>query len=395
MLMLQFNANQLGSMILKLQHDGFSGVAYVEVKVQDPKLQRPRVLSFFKGELTYAGLYLPEPYELSQKLGKQFKLQIMDAALQLANRKVADQSSIRQYLDLYIRLELFKWQDVESYIRNQVILILEELLPYSGRIQCNPAVVVDLTYGEDGHGFTWQQLEEDLVQRRQGWAGLLPAIASRNSVPHRISSAQQTISDPWVQQHLHQWIDGKRTLGEIAGEIGRDPLELAHSYAHYMQMGWLTFTPYKKQNTPIRPSSTVITPAPPVAAPSKQQLRTILSVDDSPVVQTMIKRIIGDRYNLLLADNAMDALNLLNREDIDLLLLDVTMPDIDGLELCRTLRKINKFSDLPVIMLTAKDGMFNKIKGQMAGSTHYLTKPIDHQRLMEVLHKYIPDTVMS
>ena len=393
--MLQFNANQLGSVLLKLQRDGFSGVAYIEVQVNDPKLQRPRVLSFFEGELTYAGLYLPEPYELSQQLGKQFKLQIMDAALQLAHRKVKDQSSIRQYLELYIRLELFKWQDVESFIHNQIILILEELLPYSGQLQCNPAVVVDLTYGEDGHGFSWQQLEKDLAQRQQGWTSLLPAIASRNSIPHRISVPSQTISDPWVQQHLHQWIDGKRTLGEIAHEIGRDPLELAHSYGHYLQMGWLTFTPNKKQNTPVRPSPAVITPAPPVAAPPQKQLRTILSVDDSPVVQTMIKRLIGDRYHLLLADNAMDALNLLNRETIDLLLLDVTMPDIDGLELCRTLRKINKFSNLPVIMLTAKDGMFNKIKGQMAGSTHYLTKPINQQKLMEVLNKYIPNTVMS
>ncbi|ESA35672.1 response regulator with -like receiver domain protein and winged-helix dna-binding domain protein [Leptolyngbya sp. Heron Island J] len=393
--MLQFNANQLGSVLLKLQHDGFSGVAYVEVQVSEPKLRRPRVLSFFKGELTYAGLYLPEPYELSQKLGKKFKLQIMDAALQLASRKVADQSSIRQYLDLFIRLELFKWQDVESFIRNQIVLTLEEILPYAGQLKCNSSVMVDLTYGEDNHGFRWQQLEDDLAQRRRGWAGLLPAIASRNSIPHRISAAQQTISDPWVQQHLHQWIDGQRTLGEIADGIGRDPLELAHSYAHYVQMGWLTFRPDKKQDTPINLSSPITMPSKPVAAPARQQVRTILSVDDSPVVQTMIKRIVDDRYNLLLADNAMDALNLLNRENIDLLLLDVTMPDIDGLELCRTIRKINKFRELPVIMLTAKDGMFNKIKGQMAGSTHYLTKPIDRQKLMEVLNRYIPDTVMS
>ena len=191
-----------------------------------------------------------------------------------------------------------------------------------------------------------------------------------------------------MQQHLRDVIDGKRTLGEIANQMNRDPLELAHSYLHFVQMGWLIFDNNQSQHTAVEELS------PAIQEPPTQDLPVILSVDDSPVVQTMIKRAVGNSYHLLLANNAMDALNLLNKENIELLLLDVTMPDIDGLELCRTIRSIAKFRSLPVIMLTAKDGMFNKIKGQMAGSTHYLTKPIDRQKLMDVLEKYIPNPVM-
>ena len=66
------------------------------------------------------------------------------------------------------------------------------------------------------------------------------------------------------------------------------------------------------------------------------------------------------------------------------------MPDIDGLELCRTVRGIGRFQNLPIIMLTAKDGVFNKIRGQIVGSTHYLTKPIDWKKLMAILNKYVP-----
>ncbi len=381
--MLQFKAEQLGNAILDLQHSSFCGVAYIETLSNVPNLKQPWVLVFLNGELTYGGLHLPESSELSQRLGKHFKLQIMDAALQLASKKIKGNSSIRRYLELYIRLELFNWQDVETFMRNQIVLILEQLLPYAGTLKLNPSVLVDLSYGEDEHGFTWEQLKQDLAQRQQIWASLSPAIASMNAVPYRIEDVQQTIADPWIQQHLQQWVDGQRTLCEIANQVNRDPLELAHSYLHFVQMGWLTFN--QDGYIPVIHNSASII----------QNLPTILSVDDSPVVQTMIKRAIGDHYHLLLANNAMDALNLLNREKIDLLLLDVTMPDIDGLELCRTIRNINKFRDLPVIMLTAKDGMFNKIKGQMAGSTHYLTKPIDRQKLMEVLNKYIPKPVMS
>ena len=386
--MLQFNAEQLGHAILELQQSNFSGVAYVETLSDAAKLQRPKVLTFLNGALTYGGLYLPEPRELSRELGKHFNLQVMDAAFQLASKKVKNPASIRQHLELYIRLELFSWEAVESFIRNQLILVIEQIWLYGGNLKLNTSAVVDLSFGQDNHGFLWQQLEQDIIQRQRVWASLLPHIGSINAVPCRVENYQQTITDPWVQQHLQRWIDGHRTLGTIASEINRDPLELAHSYVHFVQMGWLTFTPRQDNYRALVSRSSVVTPTLP-------DLPTILSVDDSPVVQAMIKRAIGDRYHLLLANNAMDALNLLNRENIELLLLDVTMPDIDGLELCRTIRNINKFRNLPVIMLTAKDGMFNKIKGQMAGSTHYLTKPINRKKLIEVLEKYISNTVMS
>ncbi|MGD1950896.1 MAG: response regulator [Leptolyngbyaceae cyanobacterium] len=386
--MLQFNAEQIGHAILDLQQSNFSGIAYVETLSDAAKLKRPKVLTFLNGALTYGGPYLPEPRELSRELGEHFNLQVMDAAFQLASKKVKNSASIRQHLELYIRLELFDWEAVESFIRNQLILVLEQIWPYGGNLKLNTSAVVDLSFGPDGHGFLWQQLEQDIIQRQGAWASLLPHVGSINAVPHRVENYQQTITDPWVQQHLQRWIDGHRPLGTIASEINRDPLELAHSYVHFVQMGWLTFTPRQDNYRPLVSRSPVVTP-------TLSDLPTVLSVDDSPVVQTMIKRAISDRYHLLLANNAMDALNLLNRESIELLLLDVTMPDIDGLELCRTIRNINKFRDLPVIMLTAKDGMFNKIKGQMAGSTHYLTKPINRQKLIEVLEKYIPNTVMS
>lgn len=72
------------------------------------------------------------------------------------------------------------------------------------------------------------------------------------------------------------------------------------------------------------------------------------------------------------------------------------MPDIDGIEFCKTVRGISKFRDLPVIMLTAKDGLIDKVKGQMAGSTHYLTKPVRKEKLLNVIEKNLPSSkVMS
>ena len=384
--MLQFQADHLSDAILDLKQDQFSGISYVEIMTDSAGLKQPRLLVFQNGEITYGGLYLPDPNELSKKLGRHFKLQVMDAAHQLASKKIEDQTSIRKYLELYIRLELFTWQDLETFMRNEIVLILEQLLPYPGTLKLNASVTVDLSYGDDGHGFTWDQLKQNIAQRRRVWASLVPAIPSMNVIPRCLEEAQSSITDVWVQQHLKQCVDGRRSLVEIANQMGRDPLEVAHTYLHFMQMGWVAFS--QDEYGPVfnhSPNETKVI---------KQELSTILSVDDSPVVQTMIKRSIGDRYHVLLANNAVDALNLLNSKKIELLLLDVTMPDIDGLELCRTIRSISKFRNLPVIMLTAKDGMLNKFKGQMAGSTQYLTKPVDRQKLLEVLEKYLPTSVM-
>ncbi|MDV3349265.1 response regulator [Leptothoe sp. LEGE 181152] len=415
--MLHFKPKQLGDSILELQHSNFSGVAYVELLPNVLQKKHPTVLVLHNGELTYCGFSLPDPTNFSKALGQQFDLEIMATALQLAQKRIDDQTSIRKYLELFIRLKLFAWDDIERYMRKQVILTLEQIFPYAGKIVLNRSVAVDLTYGEDYHGFTWDQLELEFMQRQQVWASLADVIPAANAIPYQLNHSRQTITDDWAKQHLPQWIDGQRTLYDIAHHINLDPLELAHKYRKLVQMDWITFEQEKYLATLQKPQKTVInqppttnesqkvnvnyleksthSPAIPTANAVAENRPTILSVDDSLVVQTMIKRAIGEQYNVLLASNAMDALSLLNKEKIELMLLDVTMPDIDGLELCRTVRSIGRFRDLPIVMLTAKDGMFNKIRGQIVGSTHYLTKPVDRPKLLEVLTKYAPITVMS
>jgi twitching motility two-component system response regulator PilG len=76
---------------------------------------------------------------------------------------------------------------------------------------------------------------------------------------------------------------------------------------------------------------------------------------------------------------------MIYHERVSVLLLDVAMPGIDGLELCRTVRSIPQFQNLPIIMLTARDGAFDKVQGRLAGATEYLTKPFDAQKLSQVV----------
>ena len=103
----------------------------------------------------------------------------------------------------------------------------------------------------------------------------------------------------------------------------------------------------------------------------------------------MIKRALTGICDVHLADRATVALEMLDRLPVKMLLLDLTMPDIDGLEFCQKIRQIPQFDDLPIVMVTARDGLVNRAKGRFAGTNKYLTKPFKPEELKAVVLQYV------
>lgn len=124
-------------------------------------------------------------------------------------------------------------------------------------------------------------------------------------------------------------------------------------------------------------------------ASSLTEKRCILAVDDSPVMQKLIQDALKHDYRVLVTGKPVDVLTLIYSEPVSVVLLDVTMPDMDGLELCRTLRTIPQFQALPIIMITSKDTPFDKVQGRMAGANAYITKPFNADYLKQVIHQLL------
>ena len=116
---------------------------------------------------------------------------------------------------------------------------------------------------------------------------------------------------------------------------------------------------------------------------------TVLSVDDSTVMQQLIKNTLSAEYRVVLCSSAVQALSLINQEPIAVVLLDVTMPEMDGLDFCRTVRSIPKFQSLPIVMLTARDSGLDRLQGRLAGATEYLTKPFDADQLRTIIQNLV------
>jgi DNA-binding response OmpR family regulator len=111
----------------------------------------------------------------------------------------------------------------------------------------------------------------------------------------------------------------------------------------------------------------------------------IMLVDDDPDIVEMLGGLLeGEKYRVLYAYSGKECLEKLfsEEEDVDLLVLDLMLPDIDGYEVCRRLRQDARFTSLGIIMLTARRDTVEKIAGLKVGADDYLTKPFDAHELL-------------
>lgn len=118
--------------------------------------------------------------------------------------------------------------------------------------------------------------------------------------------------------------------------------------------------------------------------------RKILVVDDSPTVRKLISgKLEKSGHSVMTANDGLEALSKMNEIVPDLILLDIAMPQMDGYQVCKMIRSNEATKDIPVVMISGKDGFFDKVRGKMAGSTGYITKPFGPETLMKTLETYI------
>lgn len=404
MLSKTYQSNQLISIIDSLIEDNTTGNISIKTNVSFWKKQRSAILILRDGKLIYGDACVPNNQELCKWLGDTLKPGLIKAALSVAKEKITNPNSHVELLELLIKMRVFSWQEVEALINTKVLLTLEKIVYYPGEIQWDKVDRLDnfdLGYDRDRHTLNWADICQKLNQRRQKWLSYAAKIPSMDAIPVVTPDGLQRIDNPKVKEHFKNSVNGINTLVDIAEKIGKDPLSIAKSYFTWANKGWVTIlaVPQKDLSTPLVEASRSTNSSTqtaekkgssvPAASSKDPNLPTVLSVDDSSIVQVSIKRALDKHYNVLLADGATKALEILERYSVDLMLLDLTMPDIDGLEFCRIVRQIPEFQELPIVMVTARDGLVNKMKGHIAGTSRYLTKPFSPEQLRDTVHQLI------
>jgi twitching motility two-component system response regulator PilG len=115
----------------------------------------------------------------------------------------------------------------------------------------------------------------------------------------------------------------------------------------------------------------------------------VLVIDDSNTIRRSAEIFLKQGgHEVLLAEDGFDALSKVNDHKPHLIFCDILMPRLDGYQTCAIIKRNSTFSNVPVVMLSSKDGVFDKARGRMVGSQDYLTKPFTKDQLLQAVQQF-------
>ncbi len=120
----------------------------------------------------------------------------------------------------------------------------------------------------------------------------------------------------------------------------------------------------------------------------------IMVIDDSSTIRRSAEIFLTQAgYQVVLAEDGFDALAKINDHHPSLVFCDILMPRLDGYQTCALIKKSAKFHTTPVVMLSSKDGLFDRARGAMVGSSAYLTKPFSKDSLLAAVREHTAEAV--
>jgi twitching motility two-component system response regulator PilG len=122
----------------------------------------------------------------------------------------------------------------------------------------------------------------------------------------------------------------------------------------------------------------------------------VLVIDDSNTIRRSAELFLRQAgYEVILAEDGFDALSKITDYEPQVIFVDIMMPRLDGYQTCALIKQNPRLKSTPVIMLSSKDGVFDRARGRLAGSDRYLTKPFTKEALIETVSDYVNRTPTS
>ena len=114
----------------------------------------------------------------------------------------------------------------------------------------------------------------------------------------------------------------------------------------------------------------------------------ILVIDDSKTIRRSAENLLSQEgYNVVTANDGYEALAKVVEHNPDLIFVDIMMPRLDGYQTCALIKNNARYAKTPIILLSSKDSIFDKARGRIVGSQHYLTKPFTREDLLNVIRQ--------
>lgn len=238
----------------------------------------------------------------------------------------------------------------------------------------------------------WQRVLQDWEIWRQ--AGLVDCFPNRAPVIWKAEELQQHTS-PLAYQNLSRLVDGHQTLRDLAIQLKQNLLPLTESLMPFIRKGLMGLLDVEDFQVSVKPSIAISHEPAPVTFPTnpippKPTSYSIACIDDSKIDTLAMNQILTQAgYQFISIHDPVKALPTLLEFKPDLIFLDLVMPIANGYEICAQIRRISLFKDTPVIILTSSDGIVNRVRAKMVGSSGFLAKPITSEKILPLLQKYL------
>lgn len=170
-------------------------------------------------------------------------------------------------------------------------------------------------------------------------------------------------------ESLKPYLDDNCTLYEIGSYSGKSILELGLFFQPLISLNFLIVKPYQKEN--------IVDVDKPIIA----------CIDDSQTIQRIVKMtLLTGGFDVISITEPAKAMSIFVRQKPDLILMDINMPEIDGYKLAYMMRQSVLLKDIPILMLTGRDGVMDRVKAKMIGAVGYICKPFNPQELIQSVH---------
>ena len=289
---------------------------------------------------------------------------------------------------------LYSWLEQRQISREKVLgmvqdIVAEVLFDVIQAIQVNFQVKQESPLSAQLVLLDAEQVVAQVQKNWQTWQTAKIADRSPNQAPviKQPEQLQQQTSAS-VYQALTVLLDGQRTLRDLAVQMKRSVLEVTCSLLPYIQAGLVDLIEISDLPAPKIPTSETPTAA--------SQGPLVACVDDSPLVcQTMEKILTTAGYQFLAVQDSLRAIATLLTRKPDLIFLDLVMPNTNGYEICTQLRKVSAFRYTPIIILTGNDGIIDRVRAKIVGSSGFLSKPVNAETVLEVTRAHLNNSLVE
>ncbi|AFY53547.1 response regulator containing a CheY-like receiver domain and a GGDEF domain [Rivularia sp. PCC 7116] len=278
-------------------------------------------------------------------------------------------------------------KQVEAVAKNIISEVLFDIAQQANfeDVTCvsNPKVILDISLTFMNTEFFLNRMEGEWnAWSSAGLANFTPHLSPALLQPKQV----QQLVTPTVYQNFVNFINGEYTLQDLALKLDFNILKISSDLLPFILRGFI-----KMSNLPDLPLAVEeVKNYIPSSCKEKLDTPLIACIDDSlQICQTLESIITANNMRFVQIQDAIQALPTLIENKPDVILLDLMMPVVNGYEVCAQIRRVNQLANVPVIILTGSDGLFDKFRAKVAGSTDFMSKPIVAEKLLAMIKKYL------